>query len=251
MQISTKLLLGVSVCCLLLLLTALIPASNAAVVWSDDFSDENYDNWTILEGTYNVSNGCLETTDPEQVLMHQIQHDSTVTYGYWSFDLYVNASTSSNITPNHIVLFMADEVEDSINHHATNGFELDVIKNSQAIGLRLSKYTEDGWDILTSIHLANLDGWQAFNITRDCQGNFDIFLNGTLRLEYTDNAIFPCNLFIWRALEYNALDNVVVSETDCVPPPCCQLEFILIGAGVTVVVIVVAIVVILLRRRTP
>ena len=25
---------------------------SAAVVWSDDFSDGNYDGWTILEGTF-------------------------------------------------------------------------------------------------------------------------------------------------------------------------------------------------------
>ena len=249
MQKINKLLLGVIVCCLLLLLTLRAPTSNAAIVWEDDFNDGNYDNWTILEGTFNATNQYLETTDPGLYQMHQIRHDSSVAYGFWSFDLYVNASITSPSYPNHIVLFMADELDDD--HHAYFGFELDVITNNQFIGLRLSKYDgEEGWDVLIGVTISAMDGWQEFNITRDCMGNFDFFLNGTLRMEHTDNAIFPCNLFVWRALEYNAIDNVVISELDSPCTTTISLELVLIGVGVTIaVVVLVLVVVIVLRRR--
>ncbi len=246
-----KFMLGAIVCSLLLFLTLQIPNSNATVVWSDDFNDGNYNDWTILEGTYNATNEYLETTNPAQSLMHQIRHDSSVIYGFWSFDLYVNASTTSLITPNHIILLMADELEDSINHHATNAFELDVVTNTEWVGIRLSKYTPEGWDVLAATSLSAFDGWQEFNITRDCYGNFDIYLNETLQLEWTDNSIFTSNYFVWRALEYNAIDNIVVGEVDCtviIPPP--PMELILIGVGVTVVIVIVVIVVIVYRRRT-
>jgi len=57
---------------------------SADEVWSDDFQDGDYDNWTIQKGTWTAEDNYLKTTDKGG-----IYHPSTTTVGTWSFDAYV------------------------------------------------------------------------------------------------------------------------------------------------------------------
>jgi len=77
---TTLLVVGI---CLLLSLACNVPRCSAQNSWSDDFSDGNYDYWTVEEGTFNASNHILETTGDAggSVDWHKIRHSSYVAYG--------------------------------------------------------------------------------------------------------------------------------------------------------------------------
>ena len=75
-----------------LLLVAFIPIpAYAAEVWSDDFDDGNYDDWTVTEGEFTCADGYLEVTEHTGGTAGSwsgIYRNSTVTSGTWSFDYF-------------------------------------------------------------------------------------------------------------------------------------------------------------------
>ncbi|MFW9834065.1 MAG: hypothetical protein ACFFEK_08735, partial [Candidatus Thorarchaeota archaeon] len=70
-----------------------------------------------------------------------------------------------------------------------------------------------------SYDVEEVAGWYHINITRDYEGNFEVYFNDTLGITVTDSTYTTCKLFTFTAEGGYALDNiVVVSYPDVYPP---------------------------------
>lgn len=250
MQKTKKLLLGVIGCCLLLLLTANNPTSKATVVWSDDFDPPG--DWTLLEGSYSTDDKCLVVTGSE---ICTVEHASTIAYGSWCFDLYLNDSLMTT-QDNVWIILMADEI-------SVEGDEVEPI-NGYVIQYDPDTFDCHRWAFFEFINgephsyepapiSPAHTGLLHVNITRDCSGLFRCYANETLQWDYTFSTHTTSTCFGLSTYPGQAVDNVVVSKPD---PPCpdggpqIPLGLVLIGVGATVAILVIVIGVLFYRRRT-
>ena len=239
--------------------------SNAAIVWQDNFDDGIPDGWTFfgyegvfdpdkIEGNFSVADGTLKVLDND---INLARHDSTVTVGTWSFDMFVPDDGYGSI----YVEFMSNG--SSI---LGNGSEF------VAVGAWLQEHkfvvweiTEisgiDTWDVLSHIHVEPLQGWHHIDVTRTNEGHFKVYFNGTVPTLATPSSNFTNNdvtsstyLQFWcNNATGAAIDNLIVRDDIITPTPSTPIIddtpwiLIAVGGGVAVGVIVLAIV--CLRRR--
>ncbi|MFX1299351.1 MAG: hypothetical protein ACFFAL_00875 [Promethearchaeota archaeon] len=234
--------------CLLFSLMLNVPGCIANGAWDDDFDDSDYFGWTVLNGTYSALNQVLEANGTSINEWHNIYHESSVAYGFWSFDILAN-DTGGGL--NFILVsFLADELAPPQANwlNPNNGYTLEL--NSRDRFIELIPWTGGSPDTqIGHWDAPALLGWQHVNITRNSDGLFNVYINGTLRIEGTDNTYTTSSFFGWCSKRQIALDNIIVNELVIIPPPPIPIELILIGAGAMVVIIVVIIVVVLLLRR--
>ena len=229
--------------------------STAAVVWVDDFNDGNYNGWTVrgflkidggilgqkkTEGNFSAADSTLRATgEPANVkdtLWNLAEHPSSVAYGTWSFD--VNAM---DIPEHHFyVFFMINDWETF--PESTYGYciyispkdaEFKLMKlagDARFIKIPLDRYQFD---------LAAFSGWQHIDVTRDTDGQFYVYINGTLRLEAVDTEITTSTNFRFGSETGPALDNVIVSDTVDITPAPATPEWLTISIGVPVVLVVI------------
>lgn len=205
---TTLLVVGI---CLLLSLACNVPRCSAQNSWSDDFSDGNYDGWTVEEGTFNASNYILETTGDAGGIVdwHKIRHSSQVAYGNWSLDMYINGSLD--------VMFYISFIADSLFGW---GPDLFVPRNGYALvfytmgptEMALERWTDSDWDEIGTWFPSAFHGWQNITITRDRSGAFTVSVNGTSRITVTDNTHTTSIIFGWMCDPWSAIDNVIVNE---------------------------------------
>jgi hypothetical protein len=72
----------------------LVPQSSAVVVWSDNFDDGNYDDWTVDLGDWRILDGTMDAYHVDEI-ESIAWHESTQVTGTWSFDYYHFVSTDS------------------------------------------------------------------------------------------------------------------------------------------------------------
>ncbi|MFQ5833821.1 MAG: hypothetical protein ACE5H4_14025 [Candidatus Thorarchaeota archaeon] len=78
---------------LVFLVSVRVNSCDAVVLWSDDFSDGNYDGWTVVDGEWSAANHTLEVVGDSPVdcegcvILGTIYHESSVTSETWSFDI--------------------------------------------------------------------------------------------------------------------------------------------------------------------
>jgi hypothetical protein len=231
-------------------------------VWSEDFNDGNYDGWGTMgiditgEGVlvstpnWSVNDGVLCAGEGPH--FNIANHTSTIVYGKWEFDFYVVVGPW-----HHSAVYITKE-----------GWELqEGVENGYAIAFAQSSYSvsEPG------IHIAKSSGyhstWHEFwltpvnntwfhvEVTHRENGTFNVYINGTLRIEWVDDSL-PDSTHFELALEPGCrVDNIVVSRfvedttttttetdttTDVTQPP--DYTFLIIAvAGVAVLVIVIMI----------
>jgi hypothetical protein len=239
--------------------------SHAAIVWSDNFDDGNYDGWTLEMGGMTAVNGYLECTSVPLDAPTVIWHESTVNAGTWSADILTIGTGELIIT-----FFWPEE------SHLRYWLLL------------------DGWDVSLWISASKAgewvydpdadDTWIHVDITVDELFNIDVFINGTHAIHHqTLDPIVSCQHFRFLMHEVGQIaDNVEVSDTiDIVctnetctlqhegpeptsttsepsptnttpapappPPPAdIPIEMIALGGGVAVVLVVL---VIFMKRR--
>ncbi|NHI84120.1 MAG: hypothetical protein EAX81_07440 [Candidatus Thorarchaeota archaeon] len=66
----------------------------AAIEWSDDFEDGNYDEWTVNRGGYSATDGVMRGTYSSFNWAH---HSSTTALGTWSFDFYFRGTNGMSV----------------------------------------------------------------------------------------------------------------------------------------------------------
>ncbi len=198
--------------------------------WSDDFNDGNIDGWTVLgwnmssdpvsglPGNFTADDNTLRAYDPET---NQAYHTSDVAYGSWVFD-YHSVTTPNN---HSYVAFLSSPATDFDNPdwESTVPYEYGiVVVNGEfaAFNNTFVLYRRNQGDIFI-IPLGEYDvdlitGWYHFEITRDYDGNFEVYINDTLAITAVETGYTTSSIFSFYGLAGPALDNVVVTP---LPPP--------------------------------
>jgi len=205
----------------------------AAVVWSDNFDDGNYDGWIVQNGTFIVENGILKT-GPEDLNIISIQSYGAST-GTWSFDLMATGWTVVYLVLNSqqflVVVFTGQEYYvQRIN-----------VTNSQ----QYSRAKFSG----------KIAAWQHLNVTRNQDGRICVYDNGTLVADYVDTTYIPAQEFFefYATGGQAAIDNIVYSDTvdiePSVPVPFYMQTWFLATVGAVIVVVAVSILFLLKRKK--
>jgi len=179
------------------------PTPDPSIVWSDDFEDGDTDGWEepFSDGEYSVHEGVLITTDNGDILMHE----SRVSSGTWSFDVFFPEEDVSYFPEFEICL--------SCDQDSKVGFGMFILGMDNSI---VSVVTLNNSMLSRGDQFPigrKLTGWNHFDITRDESGNSKIYLNGELILEYKDElTISPQWLIFDTPIIGPVFDNVVVRD---------------------------------------
>jgi hypothetical protein len=210
--------------------------------WSDDFTDRDYDGWTItgynfepfyvdmmtppipIQGNYSAEDGTLLSLGPRVPgLAGVASHPSTVAYGTWSFDIHITDETEEHF----YIYFATDEWGDYPLH--INSYDIAIVlQPGQAWSWELEEDAQSGFVLVKRNGAATEGGWQGLgsyslyeelsgvyhiDITRDHNGNFKVYIDGDLVIEAKDNEHTTSTWFRFTGEPGPAIDNVVVKDT--------------------------------------
>jgi hypothetical protein len=242
---------------LVLLLSVLLPTSAAAVVWSDNFTDEVLDGWTIfgyenatygnlIDGNFTAVGGMLTSLDDD---FNWARHNSTTNVGTWNYDMYVpdvaGAVIGVSFMSNGSRPFPRYETRSiSVDAmHDQSQFTFWQIRGDEAMGLDMPHPMPEG-----------IVGWHHINITRTSGGHFYISINDTLAWDFVSNDVTTSTyLEAWALNGTGAMfDNFVVTDTPIIPTTTTTttttstnetpLPLGLIAAGVGILLVLVIVV---------
>lgn len=194
----------------------LMPPVAATVVWSDDFNDGNYDDWTIEESAWVIVDGALDH-DSSFYNTGEIWHDSTQVVGTWSFDILHEGYIAWDRYIRILVNFMINE---------SSGYGIRISET----GVYFQRIDDGTPTPLQFTIVENLEGtWTSYHITRDVSGTFNVYLNTTSdvaepNLTVTDTTYSLSDRFVIRE-ESNflsnqgfSIDNIIVDDEITVTP---------------------------------
>ncbi len=245
-------IVSIAIIFILCLLLSYTPTCKAAIVWQDDFSDGDYDGWYADNDVLSASNHSLRLVSSSLILGHVIiHHNSTMANGTWSFDVYMGEDSAGTVSIRfiHMSTVPAGHTE-TIFGYFYSGYNLQIDQT----GLLLGVYRQtDVTNIGIYRPLGGLTGWHNINITRNLDGLFVVYCNGTRAFDAVDKQITASKYFVTQYDGYMdsegshfALDNVIVSDTVDITPPASLAGY---GAIMLGVVIAVAVLVIWFRRE--
>ena len=181
---------------------------NAAVVWSDDFDDGNYDGWTVEDGSFSASEYMLEATGDFPNNIHQ---ESSVIWGTWSFDVLIETAPSG-----YCLVFLNgldfEWLGDAFGSGPGKGFILRFQRDS----LTLYKFTggELGASMGSYTHDSNFDGQMHFDITINSDGKTFVYLDEVEVIESLNIGAFETSEYFHLMIPQGiAFDNISVSDT--------------------------------------
>lgn len=267
---------------LLLVLSLHLPLQNrvtATEVFSDNFNDGNYDGW----GTYgfyrndtenlfypaianfSAADQTLKATGPTGSFPWWTSNvayiSSSLAYGNWSFDVLVDDQNAGFIE----IQIIADHYSPWRLYSAfpppkmNACYSIEILTHAKSgwndrPTIFLTKYVHPTFTTLdyyeTGPSLSNWStAWNHIDVTRNStSGRFEVYLNGTLRLEASDNAITTSNYFAFWAQSGQALDNVIFDDGIIpTPPPTPGFPAIAIAIGLA---LGLGLIVIVRRRRS-
>jgi hypothetical protein len=207
---------------LILAILAASPSSIEAVtVWSDNFNDGNYNDWTVTKGIFAVSSieGASNSLLGNQGSYSVIHHDSNIAIGTWSFRLYNIADRTTEI------YFMATEEPTS---DVVDGYKLDVWSTSEGNPIFKIRKCVDGWDETLDQYISSDDSytWISVYITRTADGQICLYTgsSATFRFQVQDSSFSSSEYFGFCAGFTVSIDDVVVSDTVDFEPPQTPTE---------------------------
>jgi hypothetical protein len=209
----------------LVIAVVITPPSSAQLVWQDDFEDGNLDGWTVSYGNFTIEDGAL-TLENDTVPTGLIYHPSTGVVGSWSF----------KITGRGWGIYFIDTAIPGPNMY---GYLL--VRGVDRFGevFYLEKLLNDSGERLMSYRYTGHEYSNQVNITRNINGDFEIYIDNGLVIEETDASIMESAYFIYSAaMNGSALDNVEV-VTELYTPPEYPAVF-LVGLIATVAIFGVA-----------
>ncbi len=202
---------------------------SAVTTWIDNFEDDDISDWTVELGDFSTADGTCRGQEETNAL----RHDSSCFQGNWSFD------TLGSV----YVTLLAGVTKDGV---ATSCYTLHVSR------YKIKLLISSGW---VSTELANWDppeaitGWQHFDVTRDVDGRFAIYVNGTEQLAATDTRYMTANYFVFYCYKNGAIDNVVINDDNGggLPAPPAMPGFPLVAIGLGLLIPITTVLVV--RRR--
>ncbi|UCE08955.1 MAG: hypothetical protein JSW61_08135 [Candidatus Thorarchaeota archaeon] len=254
--------------------------ASAAIVWSDDFSDGNFDDWEVTNGAFAIIDGRLESTSSSTV-QSDAYYPHNVTMGTWSFDVFDPDVEFPDAT---WIVFIAESDSGPVPSGtwymiAFWGFQY-WFAQQYAGGITDLAFYNTG-------EMLNLTQSHSMDITLNEDDHFDVFFGGVHRM--CVNTYF--SLYYDSDITYlhfgstggGAIDNIVVQDvvdeslpfndtcpnlattttttppettttttttsdttTTTDPPPALPMELIALGVGIPVVLVIVVVV---LRSR--
>ncbi|UCE11170.1 MAG: hypothetical protein JSW61_04320, partial [Candidatus Thorarchaeota archaeon] len=186
--------------------------SIADEVWSCDFDDGNLSGWSIYAiegyppyenppGHFSVEDGSLRANSTGEEF-NIATHNSSVAYGTWSFDVDVVD------TYNHEIVIPFLSIEWTFENWGIQSYFIQIVtglyENSNETRLQAGKCVADSasprgrrlyW--YENFLYDDIFGWKHFVITREDNGQFYVYMNGTLALDFLDNQHTTCNEFIF------------------------------------------------------
>jgi len=187
----------------------------AEVVWSDDFNDGDFEEWSVSSGIWPVINGTLQGQTITEGSYCIINKTSTIAYGTWSFD--VKLQNEKNLYLSFI---------DYNSTFATFGYYYELQIRPRTSSVRFNFYKVEGlyntrktfidYTIYEELHST----WHHIDITRELDGKFSFYLDTILIFEVVNNNINTSDSFIFTSNQNGAyIDNIVVSDTVDIKPP--------------------------------
>lgn len=207
----------------------------AELVWSEDFDDGNISDWSIygivgtrpytsVPGNFTAEDGVLRANGTEETFSIATIN-SSVAYGTWTFDVDVVDTYNHEIVIPFIMIKWTIEswgIDCYFIQFVTGMYESDPQPRLQA-GKTYASDSPSGRAVVwfDSYPYDDLLGWKNINITREDNGQFYVYINGTLTMGFKDNQHTTCKEFIFSTGPGPAIDNIVVSDSvdyDAAPP---------------------------------
>lgn len=176
------------------------PTPDTSIVWEDDFEDADTEGWMVIDGTISFDEGVLTFALDTNNTGGIIYHESNVSVGTWSFDLFHLEDGYTNY-----------EIGLSYDQEWGSGFS--VILNTTDNSMVMIKISSDGVRKTgeSAILGQKLSSWNHFDITRDDSGNMKFYLDGELILENKDELAFSPQFFaILTSKSGPVMDNLVI-----------------------------------------
>lgn len=245
-------------------------SASATVVWSDDFSDGNYDGWTVWNGTWDASGGFLEATGTQSPETNTIVHDNGQIYGTYTFDFY----KSSSVTGFYYIAVVGENIgvlNLDLGHTIQDWYGVMFYQDY----INLVRVSNNGAPniLYTYEHTEEFDGWYTVSVSVMSNDSVSLSFEGELKATVTS----MISLYISSG-DYSyilsppdgAIDNIEVTDYDPStitetttttttttteppttptdgPPAPIPLELIAIGIGGAAVVVIILVIV--LKRR--
>jgi hypothetical protein len=179
--------------------------------WSEDFDDRDLEEW-LVRGNWSASTQTVQAFyDPEIVeyqggyFFSRIKRPNNITYGTWSFDLLLKDSK--------YILFSFLNFRDD--QDRWNDYYFEIKPTKQSTGFYLGKTVKHVYGLITKRIIFNdlTEKWIHFDITRDVQGRFHVFLDGEVILEMQNNELTYSDFFgIYSEPNGPIIDNIHVRD---------------------------------------
>ncbi len=245
-----------------ILVLAMGPSPSVATeILFDDFNDGNYDGWTPTE----YGGGSIWTASEfhlqlNQTIIGAIAHESSVSTGTWSFDIYCEYPDEGSgyyVETRAAVYFMV--IDYPPNSDATTKWSGYAIQTASApsgeelihtFSLR-KRVVDSVQGIFRGTILDSYLGdefesrWYHIDVTRTSNGQITAFLNGTQILQAVDTDFDSSDYFALVAEGQQCFDNVRINDQILYGGMGIEIIVLGIGAGV---ILIVALVVIKQRR---
>lgn len=233
----------------------------SAIVWSDNFDDEDLTDWTlfgyendtsttIIPSNFTAVGGALTVTGDYITVA---QHASTINVGTWSFDMFVPSDNHGGID----VMFMSNGSR-PFPHFASMFVSVEALMDMGRFDVWEMR-GDDGVLFETPyIPSGGIEGWHHIDVSRTNTGRFRVFFNDTLIMDFVSNDVTSSTyleVFCWNATGAK-IDNLEVNDEVLTPPNTSpttpttppDIPYVLIAVGLGAVVVVVLAVVCLRRR---
>ncbi|MFX1582063.1 MAG: hypothetical protein ACFFCJ_07555, partial [Promethearchaeota archaeon] len=215
----------------------------AALVWTDDFDDGNFDDWTISQGDFTAADNSLRATAAG---WNFAIHSSTVAYGRWIFDVEATETPSDHFYV-YLMSYIGSNYRFSIFTDAFPGWsvgdEFTLLKQQGTTTVPIAEF----------IPVGDITGWYHFEVHRNNTGYFEVYINGVLRMQVLDNDITQSSTFQFATEIGPGIDNVEIhnwiEEPTTPPPGSPSLPWFIIPVVVVVVLVVILSVILWFRKQ--
>ena len=204
-----------------------VGAIPAAIIWSDNFDDEDISDWQLFTVDSDLPEPLLpgNSTAEGGVLRHigvewaYAGHNSSVAFGSWSFDVDIQDNVDDEI----MVLFMSEMWNYDWPERDTAGEAYGIVFYlfPTYVDINLVKMSHDtGHLFLDNYIAAGLAGWNSFIVTREMSGQFYVYMNGELILKGKNLQHTTSERFYFVGSGGPAIDNITVRDDiiDLAPP---------------------------------